>query len=196
MLQKSPPVANPTGLAPNTGYGFGGTPSQSQAIATPFREAIQIDWPQYPSAGGQLLGRCPAVVGEPIDITTRIAGSSWRVARCPATPKGWQKNLTAFAFDGRRFIARVPGLFALEHEVDGYRKSIEIVAVTADMLGVLQLDDAHAQRHRLRSVCRDPRITTESIVDALEAHDFDGGKTFSRLLGSATSPFRASDFGA
>jgi hypothetical protein len=191
---------NPNGLPPGTGYSPVNSPAvvEQQTQVGNLRGAVRVEWPAYPRASGPVIGRCPAVVAEPLDFRCQVnAGNiQYRITREPPKPKGWKRHEQTHSFSGTRFIAKVPGLYVLEVDMDGFVRRIEIVAVDPHMLGAMQIDDAAKQRVRLRSVVRDERITQASIIDALEANPYDGSKTFARLLGDPTAPFQATNYGA
>jgi hypothetical protein len=181
-------------LPPGEPFSFGN-------VHVPIRQhvpeaSIAATWVQFPAAGGTVIGRVPAVVGEPLDFSSTVS-MVIKLGRTPPLPAGWPKTQQTGSFSPPRFIARVRGLHVLELELSGgFRKSLEIVALEAGELNALMVSDATDQRKRFRSVVRDPRITTESIVDAFETHPFAGSETFARLVhGKASAPFRAQDFG-
>lgn len=189
---QNPAVPTNNGLNPGSAFTFGDIPPPAPQPQSGV-SSVHVAWEAYAQASYPLTRRACAVVGEWIQFS---GGGSWSLVRVPPAPKGHDARLSIATLDGSRFRAQLRGLFVVRHDRDGYIRDVEVVVVSADMLPALQVGDAAGARRRLRSVANDPHVSTESIIDALETHKFEGSVTFSRLLGNARAPFQAQNYGA
>lgn len=119
-----------------------------------------------------------AFVGEPVEIHSCSRARNRKLELIRKPPKS-QKELS----DGNwRLIPDIPGLYSLRITVNDHWSRLVHLAVfpqvAQKLLGYQDERKTFERRMRLRAICRDPRVTPESIIASLESNHptfgFDG----------------------